>query len=216
MAAGRGELGLSLLFEIHLKRLQALGQQFNLDPKVINNLFSDNSFSPNHISFIEPFDYRENTHHIISETPFQLKSVLNFEKYKFSNSTIQDISFPDDAIIIGHRLCGSLLDVAIESFSNSKASMLTAIPCCFYKAINETPHYGLSNDSWNEICIKSDIGFFDYNVNSEEFRTGSKNFIEALQKINDIRLDALNQQCGVSATCDYSCSLGIISALKSK
>ena len=150
-------------------------------------------------------------HEIITITPYQLKNAICLNQCDTSNSLIQDYSPPSNAIVIGHRLCGSLIDDAIDTFMRSNTSMLTALPCCFYKAKGEPPRYGLSQEIWDKTCAATDIEIFEH---AGAYLARESSFRAAVQFINQTRVNALNSLIDTTAGCNYSSSLGIISAVR--
>ncbi len=211
LAAGRGELGLSLLFEVYLKQLEKLGLPINTDLLEVEKHFSKHGILPNKLTLLEPYDYSADTHEIITVTPYQLKNAICINQCETSDSLIHDYSFPEDSIVVGHRLCGSLIDDAINAFSDSKASILTALPCCFYKAEGEAPRYGLSQEAWDKTCADTDIRIFSHGA---LYLIQESSFISAIKSINQTRVNALNAIPNTTAICSYISSLGIIFAVR--
>ena len=199
LAAGRGEFGISLLFELHLERLEQ-AKLLNASQDTIKYRFNELGFSPNKLTFIEPFDYHKDTIEVFKDSPHQLKdAIFIFNSIETKNSTLQGITFPDESIIISHRACGTLGDDIIKKFNESQAKTLILMPCCLYKACGETPRYNLTQEAWDSLCNATDDLFIkrlydEFTITRQELLELSdkaKKFDSAYSKINTLRTNAL-------------------------
>ncbi len=184
IAAGRGELGLSLLAEIYLKQLEACG-----DPTRQNR----HGFKPNKLILLDNCNYIDDINEAININSPLLNGVLDHNQLQVSISLLQDCIFPDDGFIVGHGLCGTLVDDAIDIFINSNAYMLVGVPCCLSKAENEAPRYNMTNSEWNRLVSTVKYGSSVYTV------------IDAIHAFDLKRVQALAMDDTIKAHCSCDC-----------
>lgn len=214
LAAGRGEFGTMLLLEIYLERLQRAKLPTNARSEEISAKFNELGFKPNKLTFVEPQDYSNDVIEILRNLPNELKDVyLTSNIIETKNALLQEVTYPKDSIIIAHRACGTLSDDIIESFNQSHAKSLLVMPCCFYKALVETPRYGISKEKWGELCLDTNTYFITNPPhNFDSFSAYLEKYNNAWKFINNKRLEAFKSD--IEASCFHEYGLPIIFAAR--
>lgn len=131
VAGGAGDVAIALTLKAYLERLP-INKATIVDP-------------------VEEFGFFSEL--IINHMPFG--QTLR-ELVKFRQDTLQNVDFPENAIVVAKHPCGDLADDLIERWLSSDSPELVMMTCCQGKAKNRAPRYSLEKEEWVDLCKKSD------------------------------------------------------------